>query len=131
MNAFHQDGSRPAADQIFVFGSNLSGIHGGGAARAAYDYYGAEWGVRGSVGMTGHCYAIPTKAEGITHTLDLDDIRVFIDAFVAYTKAHPNLKFFVTRVGCGLAGLKDEDIAPMFKGAVNCDFAEEWKPYLE
>lgn len=92
--------------EVFVFGSNLAGQHGGGAARLAYNKFGAEWGV--GVGMTGQCYAIPTMHGGV------EDIRPYVDDFVAYAKAHPELTFLVTRIGCGIAGFRDEDMAPLF-----------------
>lgn len=92
--------------EVFVFGSNLAGQHGGGAARHAYCKFGAEWGV--GVGMTGQCYAIPTMHGGV------EDIRPYVDDFVAYAKAHPELTFLVTRIGCGIAGFRDEDMAPLF-----------------
>ena len=129
MTKFHKDGTRPNENQIFVFGSNESGIHGAGAAKAAMDYYGAEWGI--AVGMCGKSYAIPTKNK-VIDTLDLPTIESYIKDFVQFTKDNPDIQFFVTRVGCGLAGLKDKDIAPMFKGCGdNCSFAEEWKIYLD
>lgn len=126
---FHKDGSRPLYDHIFVFGSNLAGIHGAGAAQAARLYYGAVSGL--GIGPQGRSYAIPTKDEKFK-CLSLDIIRHYVEGFVKYTKSHPELEFFVTRVGCGLAGNLDEDIAPMFKECGdNCSFAEEWKEYLE
>jgi hypothetical protein len=138
MIVFHTDGSRPSEDMIFVFGSNLAGIHGAGAARAATDYYGAEMGV--GFGPTGNSYAIPTKDMKIK-TLPLEEIQPYIEGFVKMTeRLHEedrmingdriNPLFFVTRVGCGLAGYRDRDIAPFFKGAVRCSFAEQWKPFL-
>ena len=126
---FHIDGIRPYITQIFVFGSNLAGRHGAGAAQAARLYYGAVQGI--GIGPVGRSYAIPTKDEHI-EVLPLDIVKHYIDGFVEYTKKHPELEFFVTRVGCGLAGNADSDIAPMFKGCGdNCSFAEEWKEYLE
>ena len=97
-------------DEIFVFGSNLHGFHSGGAARAAMDKFGAEWGV--GVGRTGQTYAIPTMHGGV------DTIKPYVDEFVEYAKAHPELRFLVTRVGCGIAGFRDEDIAPLFAECV-------------
>ena len=81
-------------------------MHGGGAARIAYEEFGAEWGV--GVGMTGQCYAIPTMDRSI------DIIRKHVDDFTAYAKAHPELTFLVTRIGCGIAGFTDQQIAPLF-----------------
>lgn len=113
---------------IFVFGSNLAGIHGAGAARVAVDKYGAVYG--NGIGRQGESYGIPTKDEFI-ETLDLPEIRHFIEGFIQYATQHPELEFQVTQVGCGLAGLVAEDIAPMFKDApLNCLFDEKWKPFL-
>ena len=95
--------------EVFVFGSNLEGQHCGGAARIAYEKFGAEWGV-GS-GPTGKCYAIPTMHGGI------DKIKPYVDQFVEYARSHPNNRFYVTRVGCGIAGFSDEDMAPLFSEA--------------
>ena len=89
--------------EIFVFGSNIEGMHMGGAARVAYEKFGAEWGV--GDGPTGRCYAIPTMHGG------LEDIRPYAKKFIAYAKAHPMERFLLTRVGCGIAGFKDSDMA--------------------
>lgn len=102
-----------AEDEIFVFGSNLRGMHGGGAARVAMEEFGAEWGV--GVGRTGQTYAIPTMHGGV------DAIKPYVDEFVEYAKAHPELRFLVTRVGCGIAGFRDEDIAPLFAECVELE----------
>lgn len=99
--------------EIFVFGSNKEGMHGGGAARIAYEEFGAEWGV--GVGMTGQCYAIPTMDGRI------DIIRKHVDDFTAYAKEHQELTFLVTRIGCGIAGWHDSEIAPLFKEASALD----------
>lgn len=96
--------------EIFVFGSNLEGMHGGGAARIAYDKFGAVWGQ--GVGLQGQTYAIPTMHGGP------EAIRPYVDEFIAFAKAHPELTFLVTRIGCGIAGFRDEDIAPLFKAAI-------------
>lgn len=93
--------------EVFVFGSNLRGQHYGGAARMAHRCFGAEWGV--GVGPTGKCYAIPTMHGGV------NDIKPYVDDFVEYVKCHPDNRFLVTRIGCGIAGFKDEEIAPLFK----------------
>lgn len=127
MAIFHSDGTLPSDNSIFVFGSNLAGIHGAGAAAAALNF-GAEWGK--GVGLSGKSYAIPTKDENIK-TMRLSIIRPYIEEFVQFTKDHPELRFFVTRIGCGLAGYIDYQIAPLFKGAENCSFAQEWRPYIE
>jgi hypothetical protein len=99
-----------APDEVFVFGSNLEGAHGGGAARVARKYFGAIWGQ--GVGLQGQSYAIPTMQGGV------ETIRPYVDEFIAFTKTHRKLFFYVTRIGCGIAGFKDEDIAPLFKKAV-------------
>lgn len=126
---YHRDGSRPKGDTIFVFGSNESGIHGAGAALAAKRYYGAEIGV--GVGISGSSYAIPTKDKKIK-TLPLNDVKKYINRFVKFANNNPRINFFITRVGCGLAGYSDKDIAPLFRGiGDNCSVAYEWKEYLE
>ena len=96
-------------NEIFVFGSNLEGMHGGGAARIAYEKFGAEWGV--GVGPTGQTYAIPTMQGGV------DTIRPYVDDFIRYAEQHPDQTFLVTRIGCGIAGFRDEHIAPLFAAA--------------
>jgi hypothetical protein len=96
--------------EIFVFGSNLAGAHGGGAARVALNKFGAVWGQ--GVGLQGQCYAIPTMQGGV------GTIKPYVDEFIEFAKAHPELFFYVTRIGCGIAGFRDEEIAPLFKAAV-------------
>ena len=96
--------------EIFVFGSNLAGHHGGGAARAANMKFGAEWGV--GVRLTGQSYAIPTMQGGV------ETIKPYVDEFIRFAQANPELKFLVTRIGCGIAGFKDEEIAPLFDKAM-------------
>ena len=115
---------------IFVFGSNEGGYHGAGAARYAREKKGAQMGV--AFGMTGNSFAIPTKDKTIRLTLPLPVIKVYVHAFLwEATNMHTDKEFQVTRIGCGLAGLKDEDIAPMFMNApLNCQFDETWKPFL-
>lgn len=103
---------------IFVFGSNLAGAHGAGAALEAAQNFGAEYGV--GVGATGRAYAIPTKDENI-RTMALGDIKPYVDAFLEYARQNPSKEFFVTAIGCGLAGYEPTDIAPMFAGyPMNC-----------
>jgi hypothetical protein len=111
-------------DCIFVFGSNLAGRHGKGAALHAAQLYGAVRGV--GIGRTGDAYAIPTKDHTI-NTLPLSVIRRHVAIFVAYAVANPHLTFNVTAIGTGLAGYTHEQIAPMFKGAPsNCKLPAEW-----
>ena len=128
MIKFHDDGTLPLNGEVLVFGSNLAGIHGAGAARVAHKEFGALWG--NGIGLHAQSYAIPTKNEDI-NTLDLTVITDYVSAFITETINNPGIQWFVTRVGCGLAGYTDEDIAPLFKGAKNCSFAKEWKLYLE
>ncbi len=97
--------------QVFVFGSNLAGRHGMGAARTAALKFGAEYGV--GVGPTGQCYAIPTKDKTL-YTLPLDRIREHVSQFLKVAEANPALEYLVTEIGCGLAGHKVQNIAPMF-----------------
>lgn len=112
---------------IFVFGSNLAGRHGKGAALTAKVTYGAQYGV--GVGRTGNAYAIPTKDASLK-TLPLKTIQTYVSQFIDYAKAHPELQFYVTRVGCGLAGYTDAQIAPMFKGAPeNAPLPKGWNEY--
>lgn len=114
--------------EIFVFGSNLAGIHGAGAAKTAYKKHGARWGM--GVGHYGCSYAIPTKDQHIK-TMKADVIATFVDAFIYYAAAHPEWDFKVTRIGCGLAGFKDSVMAGLFLNATgNVLFDEAWKPYL-
>lgn len=126
---YHVDGTKPLHDEIFVFGSNLAGVHGAGAARCAMDEYGAVYGV--GIGRTGQSYALPTKDIRIKTMYD-EIIKIHVLDFIEYANQNPELRFFVTRVGCGLAGYRDSDIAPFFKGApFNCDFPIEWKEFLQ
>ena len=100
-------------NEIFVFGSNLAGAHGGGAARLAYKRFGAVWGE--GVGLHGQTYAIPTMQGGV------ETIKPYVDAFIRFAKAHSRLTFLVTRIGCGIAGFRDEEIAPLFTDAINVE----------
>lgn len=125
---YHKDNTIPEKGWIFVFGSNLGGRHGKGAAVVARKNFGAEFG-RGH-GRTGDTYAIPIKTRQLD-TLNINTVTEMIEEFVAYSRTHPELKFFVVRVGCGLGNYKDEQIAPLFRECgENCSFAEEWRPYL-
>jgi len=118
----------PNGTEIFVFGSNESGIHGAGAARYAMDKLGAEYGI--GFGYSGTTFAIPTKDFEI-ESLSIDRVKDYIDSFIQLSNLRPRWNFKVTRIGCGLAGFKDEDIAPLFKDCgENCSFDEAWKPWL-
>ena len=97
-------------NEIFVFGSNLAGAHGGGAAWLAYRRFGAVWGE--GVGLHGRTYAIPTMQGGV------DTVRPYVDDFILFSKEHKELTFLVTRIGCGIAGFRNEEIAPLFKDAI-------------
>lgn len=105
-------------DEVFVFGSNLKGMHGGGAARVAYDKFGAVWGQ--GVGIQGQSYGIPTMHGGT------DVIAPYVDEFIKYAKQHPEKKFLVTPIGCGIAGFNESEIAPLFKDAVGLE--NVWLP---
>lgn len=100
-----------APDEIFVFGSNLAGHHGGGAARVAMDRFGAEWG-RGE-GIQGQSYAIPTMQGGV------ETIKPYVDRFLDLAYEWDQNTFLVTRIGCGIAGFTPEQIAPMFDRALD------------
>ena len=97
------------ADEVFVFGSNLAGMHGGGAARAAFEKFGAVWGC--GVGLQGQSYAIPTMQGGV------ETIKPYVDEFIDFARSRPDLFFYVTRIGCGIAGFADAEIAPLFAAA--------------
>ena len=112
-------------NEVFVFGSNLGGYHGGGAARIAMEKFGAVWGQ--GVGLQGQSYAIPTMQGGV------ETIEPYVDEFIRFAKAHPDLKFLVTRIGCGIAGFKDSEIAPLFKDALDTEnviLPKEFVDYL-
>ena len=100
-------------NEVFVFGSNLDGFHGGGAARAAYNKFGAIWGQ--GVGMQGQSYAIPTMQGGV------ETIAPYVDEFIEYAMNHPDKRFLVTEIGCGIAGFTPEEIAPLFAKAVDVE----------
>ena len=113
---------------IFVFGSNLSGIHGAGAAAYARARKGAIMGQ--GIGLQGQSYALPTKGLKISF-MPLEKVEVHIDAFKDFAMDHPELDFQVTQVACGLAGFTKEQIAPLFKSSPsNCYFDMEWQPLL-
>ena len=100
-------------NEVFVFGSNIRGQHMGGAARVAFERFGAVWGQ--GVGLQGQSYAIPTMEGGV------DYVAGYVDGFIDFAKEHPELFFWVTRIGCGIAGFRDEEIAPLFAAAVDLD----------
>ena len=100
-------------NEIFVFGSNLAGAHGGGAARLAYNRFGAIWGQ--GVGLQGQSYAIPTMQGGV------ETIKPYVDEFIEFARQHPEYKFFVTQIGCGIAGFRVDEIAPLFADAIEVE----------
>ncbi len=102
-----------ASHEVFVFGSNVAGMHGGGAARMALLHFGAV--VGNGDGMQGQSYAIPTMQGGP------DTIAPYVDKFIAFAQAHPTLTFLVTPIGCGIAGFVPSDIAPLFRPAMNVE----------
>lgn len=103
--------SKLAPNEVFVFGSNLEGMHGGGAALTAYKKFGAIWGQ--GIGLQGQSYAIPTMQGGV------ETIKPYVDEFIDFARKHPDLRFLVTPIGCGIAGFKPSQIAPLFKEAKN------------
>lgn len=114
--------------EIFVFGSNRAGIHGAGAALHARKYHGAIQGI--GEGLRGSSYALPTKDHRI-QSLELSEIEYHIKKFQDVARSHPKTVFKVTRIGCGLAGYRDWQIAPLFLySPPNCIFDEKWKLYL-
>lgn len=139
---FHPDGTLPpeGTNMVWVFGSNLAGRHGKGAAEVARTRFGAQPGI--GRGRTGQSYGIPTKKVDPLHPLvpgkpakllsrSIHEIRREIDDFIAYAKHNQDELFFVTRTGCDLAGFADQDIAPLYARApTNCSFPEPWRPWL-
>ncbi|MBQ6167638.1 MAG: hypothetical protein IJK41_09475 [Muribaculaceae bacterium] len=100
-------------NEVFVFGSNLGGFHGGGAARVALEKFGAVWGQ--GVGLQGQSYAIPTMHGGV------EVIKPYVDEFISFAQEHRELKFLVTPIGCGIAGFTAEDMAPLFANAIDVE----------
>lgn len=131
----HKDGSMPDwqdPDNIFVFGSNAEGYHAGGAARAAYDYFGAEWGK--PTGLQGQSYAIATMSynKGVPAPLLEPQVFRFLRYAEEMLETNPEVTFYVTRIGCGIAGLKDEEIAPLFWPALpNVSYPPQWVEIFE
>jgi hypothetical protein len=117
MNITSEHITKLEENQIFVFGSNLLGVHGKGAAKTAL-IWGAKWGQAN--GLQGKTYAIPTKDSSIKRTLSIDEIKPFVDEFIVFAKSNENLIFLVTEIGTGLANHRKENIAPLFKEAINC-----------
>jgi len=105
-------------NEIFVFGSNLEGAHGGGAAATAYRHFGAIWGQ--GAGLQGNSYGIPTMHGGV------EAIRPYVEEFIAFARSHPELHFWSPVFGCGIAGFRDEEIAPLFAKAA--DLENVWLP---
>jgi len=103
---------------IFVFGSNQSGRHGLGAAKTALGW-GAVWGQ--AEGLQGRTYGIPTKDKSIRRTLSVTEIKPYVDRFIDFATDNQDLTFMVTEIGCGLAGLKPKQIAPLFLHAIVLD----------
>lgn len=97
-------------NDIFVFGSNLQGRHAGGAARVAMNRFGAIFGQ--GVGLQGNTYAIPTMQGGV------ETIKPYVDEFINFAQSRPDLTFYVTKIGCGIAGFTFEEIAPLFSDAI-------------
>jgi hypothetical protein len=107
-------------NQIFVFGSNLEGRHGKGAALTAYQKFGAKYGI--GRGLTGKCYAFPTVKKLYPYTtLSLSEIEKESELLFECCKENPDLEFLITEVGCGLAGYEIKDIAPFFKKFLDLD----------
>lgn len=132
---YHLDGSLPKETHwVFVFGSNLAGIHEAGAAEVAHRVYDYPMGLGGGF----HCsenlqeaFGVPTKGAHF-NVLPKESVKLYVDILLAFVIKNPMKTFFITRIGCGYAGNLDEDIAPMFKGfPTNCSFATQWKPFLE
>ncbi len=109
--------------EIFVFGSNRAGMHGGGAAATAHMFFGAIWGQ--GVGLQGQSYAIPTMEGGI------DTVAWYVEEFIVFAKEHPELKFLVTQIGCGIAGFTPEEIAPLFHDAMGLENVSLPKSFWE
>lgn len=112
-----------AENEIFVFGSNLAGSHGGGAARLAYNRFGAIWGQ--GVGFQGQCYAIPTMHGGV------EAIKPYVEDFTEFAFSHPEYTFLVTKIGCGIAAFTVYEIAPLFTKAIDLENVILPKEFVE
>jgi len=106
-------------NEIFVFGSNLAGFHGGGAAELSMEW-GAVWGQ--AVGLQGKTYAIPTMFK------TAEDMKPYVDEFLVFAKAHPELRFLVTELGCGIAGFTPKEVAPLFKAVIDENIENVYLP---
>ena len=115
------------ANEIFVFGSNESGRHGKGAAKTAMKW-GAKYGQ--AEGLQGRTYAIPTVNASISNHLSINKIKYYVDRFISFAKANPDLHFLITPVGCGLAALSHKQIAPLFQEAYNLPNASLPKQFI-
>jgi hypothetical protein len=116
------------ADAIFVFGSNEAGDHAGGAARFAHDHRGAE--MRVALGLRGQSFALPTMDSDLRR-LPLSSIESYVTYFIEFARSRPDLTFQVTQIGCGIAGFKASEMAPLFaKAPSNCAFDIAWRPWL-
>lgn len=131
--SYHKDMMVPPERQnwVFVFGSNLQGIHGKGAALVARQAFGAMWGV--GAGLAGRSYAIPTKYSP-SRGMDYREVCAYVQGFkkvAAYRGREDGQKYWLTRVGCGLAGFTDEEMASAFLGAPeNCHMPRDWEKFL-
>ncbi len=110
-------------NEVFVFGSNLQGMHAGGAARIAHERFGAVWGQ--GVGMQGQSYAIPTMQGGV------ETIEPYVEEFMDYAFRHRELTFLVTRIGCGIAGFTAQQIAPLFLKVIDLENVILPKDFVE
>lgn len=117
-------------DTVFVFGSNTGGRHGAGAALTAVREYGAVYGQ--GEGLMGRSYALPTKRDTglVLVTMTLEEIAESVQRFRIAVSVHPELRWYVTPFGTGLAGYTAADIAPMLKGITNCYLPLAWRDYL-
>lgn len=128
LTKYYEDVKSERKTEIFVFGSNLSGVHGAGAALAAKKHHGAVEGK--GIGLQGLSYALPTKDRNLK-SLVLLDVVDHVNYFLVFARLNPQLDFKVTKIGCGLAGFKDSFIAPLFKDAPsNCLFDTDWIHFL-
>lgn len=118
-------------DEVFVFGSNTEGMHAGGAARMAMEW-GAIYGK--AFGLQGKTFAIPTVDYRISGKMGVDEIKKYVDEFLDFTIKNKDKKFLVTEIGCGIAGFKVSEIAPLFRKALeynNVYLPERFINYLK